>query len=127
MYKGSGAIMVRPRYEFDKAQNAVISGLAMRLSVIGVVCFLVGILVVLMMFVRHGDLIALLFGGLSLVFGALSIYAAQAFRRITTTQTHDIDHLVEALETLARVYNVQIAAILAGVLGIAYYFWNLWK
>ena len=119
--------MVRPRYEFDQKQNSIIAGLAMRLSIIGVVCFLVGIVVVLMMFVRHGDLIALLFGGLSLIFGALAIYAAQAFRRITTTQSHDIDHLVEALETLARVYNVQIAAILAGVLGAGYYFWNVWK
>ena len=119
--------MVRPRYEFDKKQNGIIAGLAMRLSIIGVICFLVGVVVVLMMFVRHGDLIALLFGGLSLIFGALAIYAAQAFRRITTTQDHDIDHLVEALETRARVYNVQIAAILAGTLGAGYYFWNLWK
>jgi hypothetical protein len=117
--------MVRPRYEFDQAQNTIIAGLAMRLSIIGVVCFLAGIAVVLIMFVRHANLIALFFGGLSLIFGALSIYAAQAFRRITTTQTHDIDHLVEALETLARVYNVQIAAILAGLLGAGYYFWIL--
>lgn len=119
--------MVRPRYEFDKAQNATITGLAIRLSIIGVACFIVGIVIVLMMFVRHGNLVGLLIGGLSLIFGALSIYASQAFRKIITTQSHDIDHLVEALETLTRVYNVQIAAIVAGAIGLGYYIWNTWK
>ena len=119
--------MVRPRYEFDAAQNAIISGLAVRLAIIGVVCFIVGAGVVLLMFVRHGNLLALLVGGLSLTFGVLAIYAGQAFKRITTTQSRDIDHLVEALNTLTRVYNVQIAAIVAGAIGLGYYLWETLK
>ncbi|TAE31863.1 MAG: hypothetical protein EAZ92_02220 [Candidatus Kapaibacterium sp.] len=119
--------MIRPRYEFDKAQNAIITGLAMRLNIIGLVCFIVGAGVVLMMFVRHGNLNALLIGGLSLIFGALAIYAGQAFKRITTTQDHDIDHLIEALQTLTRVYNVQVAAILLGAIALGYSLWESLK
>lgn len=119
--------MVRPRYEFDAKQNAIISGLALRLGIIGVVCFVIGAAVVLMMFVRHGNLFALVIGGFSLFFGALAIYAGQAFKRITTTQNHDIDHLVEALQTLTRTYNVQIAAILVGGATLGYYLWEMLK
>lgn len=119
--------MSRQRYEFDTEQNAIIEGLAMRLNIIGFVCFLIGLGVLLMMFVRTGNLLALLIAGLAIAFGALAIYAGQAFRKITTTQTRDIDHLVEALKTLNRVYNVQLAAIVAGAFGVAYFVWNVWK
>jgi predicted lysophospholipase L1 biosynthesis ABC-type transport system permease subunit len=119
--------MVRPRYEFDDAQNATINGLSVRLKIIGVICFAVGITVVLMMFVRQGNLLALLVGGFSLTFGVLAIYAGQTFTRITTTQSRDIDHLMEALNTLNRVYNVQVAAIIAGAIGLGYYLWETLK
>jgi hypothetical protein len=119
--------MVRQRYEFDAEQNAIIVGLALRLNIIGIICFLIGTSVMLMMVVRTGNILAMLIAGLSIAFGSLAIYAGQAFRKITTTQTRDIDHLVEALHTLNRVYNVQIAAILAGAVGVGYFVWNIWK
>ncbi|MCU0424142.1 MAG: hypothetical protein MUF71_00815 [Candidatus Kapabacteria bacterium] len=119
--------MVKQRYEFDTAQNAIIEGLAMRLSIIGGICFVIGFAVLLMMVVRTGSVIAMIVAGLAIAFGALAIYAGQAFRKITTTQTRDIDHLIEALTTLNRVYNVQIAAIIAGALGLAYFAWSIWK
>jgi predicted lysophospholipase L1 biosynthesis ABC-type transport system permease subunit len=119
--------MIRQRYEFDTEQNAIIAGLATRLTIIGAVCFLIGVGVLLMMFARTGNLLAMLIAGLAIAFGSLAIYAAQAFRKITTTQTRDMDHLVEALRTLNRVYNVQIAAILAGAIVVGYFVWNIWK
>jgi hypothetical protein len=119
--------MVRQRYEFDTTQNAIIAGLASRLLLIGVICFLVGFGVLFMSFMRTGNLVSMVVSGLAIAFGALAIYAAQAFRKITTTQTRDIDHLVEALQTLNRVYNVQIAAILVGAGAVIYFLWNFVK
>ncbi|MFY8001828.1 MAG: hypothetical protein ACOVSW_24760 [Candidatus Kapaibacteriota bacterium] len=119
--------MVRQRYEFDTTQNAIIAGLATRLAIIGVICFLVGLGVLFIIFFRTGNLFSMVVAGLAIAFGALAIYAAQAFRKITTTQTRDIEHLVEALQTLNRVYNVQIAAILAGAGALGYFLWNFPK
>lgn len=117
--------MTRQRYEFDAQQNAIIVGLATRLSIIGIACFVIGLGVLLVLFVRTGNLLAMLVGGLAIIFGALAIYAGQAFRKITTTQTRDIEHLVEALQTLNRVYNVQFAAIILGALAIGYFWWKM--
>ncbi|MCS6807803.1 MAG: hypothetical protein RML40_00135 [Bacteroidota bacterium] len=119
--------MVKPRYEFDEEQNAVIERLAVRLRLIGVICFVIGLIVLLMMAMRTASLVAIIVAGLAISFGALAVYAGRAFQKITTTQTRDIEHLMEALSTLVRIYNIQIAAIIFGAVALAYAVWNLWN
>ncbi len=100
--------MSRQRYEFDTEQNAIIEGLAMRLNIIGFVCFLIGLGVLLMMFVRTGNLLALLIAGLAIAFGALAIYAGQAFRKITTTPGNNPCHTLLRCR-LVKVFVIKIA------------------
>ena len=117
--------MTRQRYEFDDEQNAIISGLAARLQFIGIVCFLIGFAALFTIVWRTGNPLAMLASGFAVTFGALAVYAAQVFKKITTTQTRDIEHLMEGLKTMNRIYNVQAAAIIAGAVGAGYIAWKL--
>jgi hypothetical protein len=116
--------MTRQRYEFDDEQNAIISGIAGRLRFIGITCFFIGFCALFTIVWQTGNLLAILASGFSITFGALAVYASQVFKKITTTQNRDIEHLMEALKTLNRIYKLQAAAIIAGAMGAGYFVWK---
>jgi|HubBroStandDraft_1064217.scaffolds.fasta_scaffold756390_2 hypothetical protein len=92
-------------YEFKESENAVIGSTANWCIALGVIEFLnaAGSLL--------GSQHSVLGAAVSVGMGLLFIYAANAFRRVVTTQGQDIQNLMSALTNLGTVFLVRIIAI----------------
>lgn len=110
------------KYEFDAQQNAVISALGKRMTIVGVILIVAGIPPLLLLI--KGNLVATVIGAIYIIMGLLSMNASFAFRRIVTTKDFDIEHLMEALTSLKNYYTIELIVFLtaAAILGYLYFF-----
>jgi hypothetical protein len=102
-------------YEFSEEQNRVIGRLGTCMRALGIVSVVLGALacVVGLFSIRSGGFAALVQGALILAVGLLTRSAGTEFRGIVATQGNDIDHLMSALRSLLKIYQIQIALLVA--------------
>jgi hypothetical protein len=118
-------------YEFDGHENSIVSDLSKKMSFVGAVTVILGLLGVgfgLVSFflsalgpgVGVGYVVQ---GVLNVLIGMWSRSAATSFQRIVDTQGSDIPNLLQALGELRRIYTLQrtvyIVAIVLLALAIA--------
>jgi hypothetical protein len=104
-------------YEFNEEQNLVISALANRLLILGVILVVIG--TPLIFFFIKGDWVALTVGALYVIMGLLSFNSYSEFKKIVTTQQQDITHLMDALKNLTNMYTLQLIAVVAAAIAFA--------
>ena len=99
------------KYEFDEGANAVFTKLAGAMVFVGLAMCIPGILLGVMAFLwrltRLGQGICGALALLLVAIGVLQYRAAGHFRRIVTTQGHDVENLMIALGELTSVYEIQ--------------------
>ncbi len=110
--------MIKQKYEFDPQQNSVISGLAGRMTIVGIVLIIVGIPLVLTLI--KGNIIATIVGATYIIMGLLIMNSSQSFREIVKTQNNDIENLMTALDALKNFYTIQLLVGVAAALALGY-------
>lgn len=114
-------------YEFGAAQNETIRVLASRMKFVGIFYMVAGgflglIGLAVLFFVPAFGIIYMLFAAAELLIGIWTNNAASSFRLIVDTKGSDIGHLMSALESLRKLYNLQfwllISTLILMVLGI---------
>jgi len=108
-------------YEFDAQQDQIISMLASRMKALGIVTIAMGALVgVCTLFVLiNAFLPGLFIGGetaVVLLIGIWTYQASKSFRMIVDTKGQDMMHLMSALESLRKLYNLQFWLLIAGII-----------
>jgi len=105
---------VDPNYEFSPQQDAVFRRLASAVTFVGAAMMVPGAVLVAIpayLFSTRGPSVdegrVVVLGILLLVMGVNLVAAAQHFKRIATTEGHDIENLMVAMGEVARVYAVQ--------------------
>ena len=107
------------QYEFTSAQNDTITNLASKMNLVAIFTIAIGILnaVVNLVQGRIGTIaIGLIYGAIFVLIGFWTVSAARAFRKIVDTQGSDINHLMEALENMRRMYHFQFWVILIAMI-----------
>jgi len=108
------------QYEFLPHHNRVIAGLAATMNTFGLVLMALSALYVgcILAIPREQMPAPVVPAVLSLIFGGLILYAADAFRKIVRTQGHDVDHLMNALVRLRFIFGLMmfVAALAAAAL-----------
>jgi hypothetical protein len=131
-FPSSSSLSSEMEYEFTERQNAVIAQLAdsmvwvtLPLLIVGVL-YAIGLLVSVVRSFHDPQFIvqAALVGLAMLFFLATARWtkqSAQAFSKIVSTEGHDIDHLMKALENLGKIFGVLslIVKIYVVIVGIA--------
>lgn len=110
--------VIKQKYEFDPQQNSVISGLAGRMTIVGIVLIIVGIPLVLTLI--KGNIIATIVGATYIIMGLLIMNSSQSFREIVKTQNNDIENLMTALDALKNFYTIQLLVGVAAALALGY-------
>src|SRR5262245_13483035 len=116
-YPSPSSSAIGVRYEFTAAQNSLIDALARDMLWVAVALLVVGILYavgLLVSVVRSFQdphfLVQAALVGLAMLFylalGTWTSRSARAFERIVTTRSRDIDHLMEALDNLRKMYRL---------------------
>jgi hypothetical protein len=106
-----------PGYEFDDKQNAVIEQLARSmlwiaapLQVVGILYGVGCVLAVIQAFRETSSALGAVYAFLGAIFflglGTWTRNAAQSFHQITTTTGKDIDHLMDGLDNLRKMYSL---------------------
>ena len=107
-------------YEFTSTENEKIGQLAGRMKFVGITFVVFACLAAVAIFA--GEIGGLIRGIFYLVVGIWTLSAAKSFRRIVDTQGNDIEHLMEAVGNLRKLYTLQmvlvIVAIVLMVIGI---------
>ena len=98
-------------YEFDQGGNAVFARLASAMVFVGIAMCIPGVLLGVVAFLWRSTLLGQgICGVLALLLvamGVLQYGAAGHFRRIVTTQGHDVENLMIALGELTSAYEIQ--------------------
>lgn len=107
-------------FEFSDVQNDVISRLSGRMKFVGIFYIVVGAMLGLgslaMLFIM--PLVAVLYGLVTvaeILIGVWTNNAASSFRMITSTQGNDVGYLMNALESLRKLYNLQFWLLIGGI------------
>ena len=136
-----------PQYEFNTKQNDIIERLARAMLWIAAPLQLVGVLYLLgaiLAAVRTwhepgavtGALLALLAAIFFLALGRWTRNAATAFERVVTTTGNDVDHVMEGLDNLRKMYSllstlvkIYVALLLIGLIvgAVAAFGVALWR
>ena len=92
------------QYEFTADQNRVIADLAKKMRLVGIVLQVFGVLGTIagLLLITRNGVGTLIQGVVSLFLGIWTVRAADAFRRIVTTQGQDISNLMAALDQLGK-------------------------
>ncbi len=119
-------------YGFGAAQNETIRVLASRMKFVGIFYMLIGsflglVAVIFLFIVPAFGVLYMLFAAAELLIGIWTNNAASSFRLIVDTRGSDIDHLMGAIESLRKLYNLQfwllivafILMVLAFIIGLA--------
>jgi len=107
-------------FEFDAQQDQTIGTLAGRMKALGLVYIVMGVCVGLMaVFALLTQFFAGLIVGAEtavvLFIGIWTFQAAKSFRQIVDTKGNDMMHLMNALESLRKLYNLQFWLLIAGL------------
>ncbi len=119
-------------YEFGHAQNETFRNLGSRMKVVGIIYMVtggfLGLIGVISLFVMPAfGVLYMLFATVQLLIGIWTNNAASSFRLIVDTKGSDISHLMSALESLRKLYNLQFwllivsltLMVLAFIIGLA--------
>lgn len=93
------------QYEFSPAQNVLIGSLASKMRFVGLFGLAIGILVLLPGIFRF-DPIAIAVGVFYLLVALWTRSAGGSFRDVVDTQGADVSHLMNALESLRKLYTL---------------------
>jgi hypothetical protein len=108
------------QYEFNSSENASFSSLASSMKIVAIIMMIFGAISVLN--ILAGDIGSALVGSLYIVIGVWTKGAAQSIQNIVNTEGNDIDHLMNAVKDLNKLYSLQkwlmIVAIVLAVLGV---------
>ena len=110
-----------PQYEFTSAQGDLISDLARKMRFVGLLMIAIGVLNPLFIwFTFHAITLDVTFL-IYILIGMWTWSAAQSFQKVVDTEGKDVNHLMEAIERLRRIYGfifylVIIGITLAGIL-----------
>jgi hypothetical protein len=107
-------------FEFDAQQDQTIGTLAGRMKALGLVYIVMGVCVGLMaVFALLTQFFAGLIVGAEtavvLFIGIWTFQATKSFRQIVDTKGNDMMHLMNALESLRKLYNLQFWLLIAGL------------
>lgn len=111
-------------YEFTEEENAVFSGLSLRMNVVGVLMVVIGVGLIVFGVIRYPISLELLvvsaLGIILFGMGYFTFQSSKRFRKIVETQGHDITYLMEAITGLNRLYTLVVVLIVAvgALLGI---------
>jgi hypothetical protein len=94
------------QYEFQAAENALISNLAWKMHFVGLFSISIGLLIIALgvVMVHIGPIFT---GTYSTLLGLWTQRASMSFKSIVETQGNDVSHLLHALEDLKRLYSLQ--------------------
>ncbi|MEK7669964.1 MAG: hypothetical protein AAB330_01860 [Bacteroidota bacterium] len=107
-------------FEFSDVQNDVISRLSSRMKFVGIFYIVVGAMMglgtVAMLFIMPP--VAVIYGlatAAEILIGLWTNNAASSFRMITSTQGNDVGYLMNAIESLRKLYNLQFWLLIGGI------------
>jgi hypothetical protein len=115
----------RPSHEFTPEQNTTIEGLAAAMSFVGVFQLIAGLLigVAAVLSFLGGNLISAIWYVFltvaNILLGVTLFGAADSFRQIVATTGADVEHLMGALQSLARYFSIRRTMILVTLFVIA--------
>lgn len=108
---------VRPaQFEFTEAQNQVFKDLGRRMTAVGNLILVFGVLTLLAALVastRGGG--GAVSGVIWCVFGSWTAKAGKGFTAIAATEGNDIDHLMGALDQLRQLYKAMYGLFISGL------------
>ncbi|MEM9305249.1 MAG: hypothetical protein AAGE01_24285 [Pseudomonadota bacterium] len=110
-------------YEFTKEQDVVVDRAASWMRLSGRLSLGIGLLVGLPLLA--GEYLVLPAAAFLIVIGTWTVRASKSFQRVTTTDGNDIQHVLDALDNLRKLYQLQaiiillafLAALILGFLG----------
>jgi hypothetical protein len=101
------------QYEFDASQNASFASLAGSMKIVAIIMMIFGALSALN--ILTGDIVSALVGGLYIVIGVWTKDAGQSIQNIVNTEGNDIDHLMNAVKDLNKLYSLQKWLMIVGI------------
>jgi hypothetical protein len=112
-------------YEFNDEQNLTIKKLTNQMNFVGIFLLILGalfaiqgIMVIANTAAGEKDATFIFDFVLALVFvvmGIMTMKSANSFKRVTTTEGDDIDHLMEAIHKLTTWFSIQVMMIVIGI------------
>jgi len=107
-------------FEFSDVQSDVISRLSSRMKFVGIFYIVVGAMMglgtVATLFIMPP--VAVIYGlvtAAEILIGLWTNNAASSFRMITSTQGNDVGYLMNAVESLRKLYNLQFWLLIGGI------------
>ena len=116
-------------YEFIGEQNSIILLLSSRMRWVGIFIIVFGVVSIL-----HGlatrveeAVPSFIWGAVQILIGAWTVRAAHSFSLVATTEGRDITNIMNAMNTIRKLYSFQFWLLLAGIvifiLGISLTVW----
>jgi len=99
--------------EFDASQNPSFASLAGSMKIVAIIMMIFGALSALN--ILTGDIVSALVGGLYIVIGVWTKDAGQSIQNIVNTEGNDIDHLMNAVKDLNKLYSLQKWLMIVGI------------
>jgi hypothetical protein len=98
-------------FEFSEVHNAEFTAVAYWMRIMGRMAVFFGILAALT--ILRANVPGLIGGIVGIVLGIWTLMAASSFRSISTTEGRDLDHLIEAVVNLKKLYRLQAIMVLS--------------
>lgn len=107
-------------YEFNELQNVTLRVLASRMKLVGIFYIAIGGLIaavgfLVLFFLPGAGIVYMLLAIPNLVIGIWTSTASSSFRLIVETKGYDIDHLMNALEALRKLYTLQFWMLIISI------------
>jgi len=104
-----------PQYEFTSAQGDVLIDLVRKMRFVGLLMIAIGVLNPILTWVEfHGIALDITFL-IYILIGVWTYSASKSFRKVVDTKGNDINHLMDAIETLRRIYGFIFYLVIIGI------------
>ncbi len=112
------AVEGKAGYEFTPAQDQVMADLAKKMSLVGKVLLVFGVIGVIagLLLITSGGVGALIQGTLNIFIGLWTARASRSFSAIVETKGNDIHHLMNAMENLSKRYGLEYYIIIIALI-----------
>lgn len=105
-------------YEFTSEQNAFLMKLVSKMRWFGIAVIILGAFQVVIHVFFKVNFLNVMYGLFILLVGTLTVEVSHYFRKIVKTEGSDLDHLMNALRHLYKVYNIQYWIALTGLVSV---------
>lgn len=111
-------------YEFNSTENECISDLSKKMGVVAFFHLLSALCVLIYGLSTFEDngLALVILGGVTFWLGLTTLSGSNAFGRVVKTQGSDIQHLMDALSKVRKLYNFQFYILMLGLALIIAFF-----